>query len=88
MWVGDNKICAIRIKVSRWITMHGFALNVNTEMSLFNDIVPCGIESKGVTSLQKELNYCVDIDAVKSSLVSNFEKIFNYESVETKKEVL
>ncbi len=56
VWLGDRKIAAIGIKVSRWITMHGFAFNVNTDLNLFNGIIPCGIQDKSVTSLSKELN--------------------------------
>ena len=56
-----RKICAIGVKSSRWVTMHGFAFNVNTNLSYFNNIIPCGIINKGVTSLKKELNTVVDI---------------------------
>ena len=55
VWIEDRKIAAIGIKVTRWITMHGFALNVNTDLSLFNGIIPCGITNKKVTSLKKSL---------------------------------
>ena len=84
VWVNDKKICAIGIKVSRWISMHGFALNVNTDMDLFNGIVPCGIEEKGVTSLSEELNKKCNIDIIKSSLVKKFSEIFNYDKIEIK----
>jgi lipoyl(octanoyl) transferase len=83
VWIDTNikgkerKICAIGIKCSRWITMHGFAFNVNTDLSYFNNIVPCGIVNKQVTSLQKELGYKVDINEVKQKLKHHFEKIFN-----------
>ena len=72
----ERKICAIGIKCSRWISMHGFALNVNTNLSYFSNIIPCGIQNKQVTSLQKELNRTVDILEVKQKLKLNFEKIF------------
>jgi len=55
VWIADRKICAIGIKVSRWITMHGFAFNVNTDLKLFKGIIPCGISDKDVTSLNREL---------------------------------
>ncbi|MCP5062171.1 MAG: lipoyl(octanoyl) transferase LipB, partial [Ignavibacteriae bacterium] len=55
VWIEDRKICAIGIKVSRWITMHGFAFNVNTDLNLFDGIIPCGIQEKEVTTLSKEL---------------------------------
>lgn len=72
----ERKICAMGIKCSRWITMHGFAFNINTDLSYFDFIVPCGIENKQVTSLQKELGREVDFDEVKRKVKLNFEKVF------------
>lgn len=79
VWVNDEKICAIGIKVSRWVTMHGFAFNVNTDLNYFNKIIPCGIKDKGITSLQKILNRDVNLEEVKTKLVRNFMKIFRYD---------
>ena len=81
VWIGDKKIAAIAIKISRWVTMHGFAFNVNTDLSLYNGIVPCGIKDKEVTSLQKGLNREINISEVKVALLENFKLVFNYESV-------
>ncbi len=75
----ERKICAIGVRSSRWVTMHGFALNVNTNLSYFNMIVPCGIQGKQVTSLQKELGTEVDINEVKALVKKNFEKVFDIE---------
>jgi len=72
----ESKICAMGIRCSRWITMHGFALNVNTDLSYFNNIIPCGIQNKQVTSIEKELGYKTDIKIVKEKLRKNFEKVF------------
>ena len=79
VWIDDRKIAAIGIKVSRWITMHGFAFNVNTDLSLFDGIIPCGIQDKDVTSLYKELNRKIEIQDVKEKLLSNFKDVFGYE---------
>jgi lipoyl(octanoyl) transferase len=73
----ERKICAMGIKCSRWVTMHGFAFNVNTDLSYFNYIVPCGIQNKKVTSLQKELGKEVSMEEVKSAVKRNFERVFD-----------
>ena len=72
----ERKICALGIKCSRWITMHGFAFNVNTDISYFEGIVPCGIENKQVTSLQKELAAVVSLAEVKELIKKHFEQVF------------
>lgn len=72
----ERKICAIGVRCSRWVTMHGFAFNVNTDLSYFNNIIPCGIVNKQVTSLQKELGRELDIEEVKEKVKRNFEKVF------------
>ena len=77
----ERKICAIGVRCSRWVTMHGFAFNVNTELSYFSHIIPCGISNKQVTSLQKELGKPEDIEVVKMSLKRNFEQVFDAELI-------
>jgi lipoyl(octanoyl) transferase len=81
VWIGDRKVAAIGIKVSRWITMHGFAFNVNTDLNLFNGIIPCGIQDKSVTSFKQELNREISIQEVKEKLLNNFSDVFNYNKV-------
>ena len=72
-----RKICAMGVKTSRWVSMHGFAFNLNTDLSYFENIIPCGINDKKVTSLEKEIGHKIDIDHAKSLLKSNLERVFD-----------
>ena len=71
-----RKICALGVKASRWVTMHGFAFNINTDLSYFENIIPCGIVGKNVTSLEQEIGRKVDIEKVKEQLKKNIELSF------------
>lgn len=73
----ERKICAMGVRCSRWVTMHGFALNVNTSLDYFNYIIPCGIANKQVTSMAKELGFSPEINTVKSILKNRFEQVFD-----------
>ena len=75
---GNRKICAIGVHMSRWVSMHGFALNINTDLSHFKNIIPCGIvaEDHHVTSLQNEVGHAVDLDQVRAELIKQFESVF------------
>jgi len=74
-----RKICALGVRCSRWVTMHGLAFNVNTDLDYFNNIIPCGIDDKAVTSMQKELGHEVDINEVKKILKHHISVLFNME---------
>ncbi len=78
----ERKICAMGVRCSRWITMHGFALNVNTDLSYFNHIIPCGIQNKKVASMKEELGVEVNIEDVKEKLKRNFERVFGATLIE------
>jgi len=71
-----RKICAMGIRSSRWVTMHGFALNANVNLGYFDNIIPCGIRGKAVTSMEAELGKKVDIEEVKSKILKHFKKLF------------
>ena len=76
VWIKDKKIAAFGVRISRWVTMHGFALNVNTDMQYYEGIIPCGILEYGVTSMEKLLNHEVNMKDVKNTLISSFKNIF------------
>ncbi|WP_185883149.1 lipoyl(octanoyl) transferase LipB [Blattabacterium cuenoti] len=82
VWLNNQKkICAMGIRISRWITMHGFALNVNTNLNYFNYIIPCGIQNRKVTSLKEFFKKKVSFHEVKYQIKKSFEKIFNVDMI-------
>ncbi|MBC7552719.1 MAG: lipoyl(octanoyl) transferase LipB [Taibaiella sp.] len=83
-----RKICAMGVRCSRWVTMHGFALNVNTDLSYFNYIVPCGITDKSVTSIKKELGRAVDEQEIKDKLVIEFGNVFGAEIISASETIM
>lgn len=74
-----RKICAMGIRSSRWVTMHGFALNTNVDLGYFDNIIPCGIRGKAVTSMEAELNRKIDLDEVKQKILKHFKILFEVE---------
>ena len=76
-----RKICALGVRTSRWVTMHGFALNVNANLGYFDNIIPCGIKGKAVTSMEAELNIKIPLEEVKSKILTHFQELFETEFV-------
>ena len=86
VWLDVNtpfarKICALGIRSSRWVTMHGFALNANVNLGYFDNIIPCGIKGKAVTSMEAELNQKVDLEEVKQKILKHFKILFEVEKL-------
>jgi lipoyl(octanoyl) transferase len=76
-----RKICALGVKSSRWVTMHGIGFNVNSDLSYFNHIIPCGIDDKAVTSLEKEIGQKVDMEEIKIVLLDEMKKLFQFQEI-------
>jgi lipoyl(octanoyl) transferase len=81
VWVGNDKLVAMGVHLSRWVTSHGFAFNVNTDLRYFEWIVPCGLEGKGVTSLAKLLGHPVEMEAATERVVEHFGTVFGVDIV-------
>jgi lipoyl(octanoyl) transferase len=81
VWVGDEKLVAMGVHISRWVTSHGFAFNVNTDLRYFEHIVPCGLRGKGVTSLEKLLGRDVGMATVAKHVIEEFGQVFGFEMV-------
>ena len=82
VWVGDEKIAAQGVRLSRWVSMHGFSLNVNPYLSFYDGIIPCGIFNRGVTSIQQLLGTTQKMAKVKSLVINKFDQIFEKSSLE------
>jgi len=81
VWISnERKIAAIGVKIKRWVTMHGFAFNFNTDLEVFQGIIPCGIKDKDVTSIEHEISHKVDINEGKQLIIENFKDVFQYQS--------
>ena len=83
VWVGNNKLVAMGVHLSRWVTSHGFAFNVNTDLRYFEWIVPCGLQGEGVTSLAQLLGHPVEMAAVVQRVTAHFGEVFGLEMVES-----
>lgn len=81
-WVNNKKITAVGFKIKKWVTMHGFAFNVNTDLNHFKYIIPCGIKNREATSLQMELGKKVGIQETKKILINKFCEVFDYSEIE------
>ena len=81
VWLDGRKIASVGIRISRWVTSHGFALNVNTDLSYFSVINPCGIEGCSMTSIQNELGRPMEMKEVKQTLIHKFSQVFDREMV-------
>ncbi|MBS30417.1 MAG: lipoyl(octanoyl) transferase [Candidatus Marinimicrobia bacterium] len=77
VWIEDEKICAMGVRIAQWVTMHGFALNVNPEMKYFDGLIPCGIMEYGVTSIYNNINQEIDYYDLVNILIKEFNNIFN-----------
>lgn len=82
-----RKICAMGVRCSRWVTMHGFAFNVNSDLNYFNNIIPCGIDDKAVTSMEKELGHPLNFEEVKSVLKNEIAILFEMKFISNEKEL-
>jgi len=82
VWAGDEKLAAIGVRIARWITSHGFALNVTTDLDYFSLIVPCGIADRGVTSMSRLLGRPVELDKVQQSIANQFSNVFQFSHLE------
>ena len=83
VWVGDQKIAALGVRLSRWVSMHGFALNVNTDLTFYDGIIPCGIFEYDVTSMAEILGCQVDMAKVKKTIINEFINFFHFDILET-----
>ncbi|MCB9070582.1 MAG: lipoyl(octanoyl) transferase LipB [Calditrichae bacterium] len=81
VWIRNEKIVALGVRISRWVTMHGFAFNIDPDLSHYNGIIPCGIFHMGVTSLSQQLGYSVELQDVKKHVVTSFLKLFEFAEV-------
>lgn len=88
VWTENGKIAAMGVHISRWITRHGFALNVNTDLTFFDMIVPCGLTGKNITSMQKQKDCCFDLQSVAERYIQEFGSVFNRRMIPIEKKIL